>query len=336
MPFKISVIVPVYNVEPYLKKCVDSILNQTFKDFELILVNDGSPDNCGMICDEYSEKDCRVRVIHKENEGVAAARNTGINSVRGEYTMFVDSDDWIEEDTLEKLINQAELLKSDVVIFGSIKDLYSNKELIKSEINAVLKKLHLNIYELGANFTYLFNSVGLLSSWMYFFKTKIITENKLFFNENLVLYEDFDFNLRFLKRCTNITFIPNILYHYNLYTSTNQLAKRNKLNIVSDIKTVIWTLFDFLEFTEKKDKIVNELFPYLLSMYTLPLKKMILHKNYMKFSEKVEVFEELRNDKTFSMIVSKYGSSLRFYKILNLLLKMKMYRLAYFLVLLKL
>lgn len=101
---KISIIVPVYEVEPYIHKCVDSILAQTFTDFELILVDDGSPDNCGEICDEYEENDSRIRVIHKENGGPSSARNAGLNIAKGDYIGFVDSDDWIETDMYEMLI----------------------------------------------------------------------------------------------------------------------------------------------------------------------------------------------------------------------------------------
>ena len=93
---KISVIVPVYNTEKYLHRCVDSILAQTFTDFELLLVNDGSPDKSGEICDEYAQKDTRVRVFHKENGGVSSARNLGLENAQGKWITYVDGDDWIE------------------------------------------------------------------------------------------------------------------------------------------------------------------------------------------------------------------------------------------------
>lgn len=102
---KISVIVPVYKVEQYIHECVDSILAQTFSDFELILVDDGSPDNCGAICDEYAAKDCRVRVIHQENQGVSAARNAALDAAKGEFVAFIDSDDVIDPHYLEILFN---------------------------------------------------------------------------------------------------------------------------------------------------------------------------------------------------------------------------------------
>ncbi len=103
----ISVIVPVYKVETYLPKCVDSLLAQTYEDLEIILVDDGSPDGCGAICDEYAAKDPRVKVIHKENGGLSSARNAGMDIARGEYIAFVDSDDWIEPDTYAYLLDLA-------------------------------------------------------------------------------------------------------------------------------------------------------------------------------------------------------------------------------------
>jgi len=99
----VSVIVPVYQVEEYLSKCVDSILNQTFGDFELILVDDGSPDRCGEICDRYKAVDGRIRVIHQLNQGVSAARNNGVKEAKGEYIAFIDSDDWVDKNYLSVL-----------------------------------------------------------------------------------------------------------------------------------------------------------------------------------------------------------------------------------------
>ena len=112
---KLSIIVPVYNVEPYLRRCIDSILAQTFTDFELILVDDGSPDNCPAICDEYAEKDPRIVVIHKQNGGLSDARNAGLDIARGEYIGFVDSDDYIDAEMYEKMYNAAIMHNSDIV-----------------------------------------------------------------------------------------------------------------------------------------------------------------------------------------------------------------------------
>ena len=104
---KVSIIVPVYNIENYIRVCVESILAQTYESFELILVDDGSKDNSGILCDEYAAIDSRVKVIHKENGGVSSARNTGLQQAKGKWIMYVDGDDWIEPDMIESLIETA-------------------------------------------------------------------------------------------------------------------------------------------------------------------------------------------------------------------------------------
>lgn len=113
----ISAIVPVYQAEPYIRKCIDSILNQSFGDFELILVDDGSPDACGSICDEYAQKDRRIRVIHKPNGGVSEARNTGLEQALGKYISFIDPDDWIEPDLFQDSLAFCEKNNADIVCF---------------------------------------------------------------------------------------------------------------------------------------------------------------------------------------------------------------------------
>ena len=115
---EISIIVPVYKVEKYLRHCVDSILAQTFTDFELLLIDDGSPDNSGAICDEYAEKDNRVRVFHKENGGVSSARNLGLDNARGTYIMFCDSDDYVADNWAEKLYEFMNYNEANLSICG--------------------------------------------------------------------------------------------------------------------------------------------------------------------------------------------------------------------------
>ncbi len=115
---KLSIIVPIYKVEPYLRRCVDSILAQTFTDFELILIDDGSPDGCPAICDEYAQKDSRIVVIHQENQGVSAARNAGLDIAQGEFIGFIDPDDWCDPQMYEKLLKAIEENGRDIAICG--------------------------------------------------------------------------------------------------------------------------------------------------------------------------------------------------------------------------
>lgn len=117
MSAQVSVVIPVYNVERYLKECVDSILNQTYSDFEIILVDDGSTDGSGKLCDDYLSVDNRIKVVHRENGGLSAARNTGMDMATGDYIYFLDSDDFIEAVTLEHLVRTAETANADIVFF---------------------------------------------------------------------------------------------------------------------------------------------------------------------------------------------------------------------------
>ncbi len=127
MKEKVSVIVPIYNVEKYLIKCIDSIVNQTYKNLEIILVDDGSPDSCPQICDEYAIKDSRIKVIHKENGGLSDARNAGMSVATGEYISFIDSDDYISLDFIETLYNTMKYESSDIVECDVIK-IFENKD----------------------------------------------------------------------------------------------------------------------------------------------------------------------------------------------------------------
>lgn len=133
---KLSVIVPVYNTEKYLRECIDSILAQTFTDFELILVNDGSTDGSGAICDEYAKKDERIQVIHQQNGGITVARKSGVHVARGEYVTFVDSDDWINREMYATMLDGGQEATSDVVICGMLmetsKGILPRREIVKA------------------------------------------------------------------------------------------------------------------------------------------------------------------------------------------------------------
>ena len=113
---QISVIVPIYNTEKYIHKCINSILGQSFRDIEIILVNDGSEDNCGQIVNEYQKADARIKVIHKENGGLWSARNAGLDIATGKYISFIDSDDWVKREMLEEMYNKAEEHQADLVV----------------------------------------------------------------------------------------------------------------------------------------------------------------------------------------------------------------------------
>ena len=234
----ISVIVPVYHVEKYLPRCIHSILAQTFTDFELILVDDGSPDNCGAICDEYAEKDKRIRVIHKENGGVSSARNAGLDLAEGDYITFVDSDDYIGKDRLERLYDSAQASMADNVCAGYtipddvaedktkyveefVYDIKDNEDRIRFIINEILTR------KLG------------WEVWTRLFRSDIIKQNKICFCETCGNYaEDLCFTLEYALYCDRFAAIDNAEYYYcqrqfSMMDKSLDELKFNEMNEVS-------------------------------------------------------------------------------------------------------
>ena len=198
----ISVIVPVYNVEKYLRRCIDSILAQTFTDFELLLIDDGSKDKSGEICDEYAKKDVRVKVFHKENGGVSSARNIGLDNAKGELICFSDSDDYVGEDWLSEFVKNSGC--ADLVVESFYEVTESNTQLVKMNAIQGTKDSILYLYEL--------NVLGYL--WCKCFKRSIISKHNLRFNPNYRIWEDTDFILRYACFCKSIACIPFGAYYY--------------------------------------------------------------------------------------------------------------------------
>ncbi|MDR2580768.1 MAG: glycosyltransferase [Fibromonadaceae bacterium] len=203
---KISVIVPVYNVEAYLPKCLDSILAQSHKNLEIILINDGSPDNCPKICDEYAEKDSRIKVIHKKNGGVASARNAGLKISTGEYIAFVDSDDWIEptmySDLLDVCLNQ----NCDYV--GCSAKVHGGTEEQRGGASGLVKFLTANEY-----FADYLNGNMFLTIWSRLCKREVCIDIE--FPENRAFCEDGFIALPTLEKAKKIAFLEKALYNYN-------------------------------------------------------------------------------------------------------------------------
>ena len=197
---QISIIVPVYNSEKYLGACIDSILAQSYRDFELILVDDGSRDSSPRICDDYAQKDGRVKVIHKANGGVSAARNDGLDIAKGEYVTFIDSDDWVEREYLQSLYDKRSL---DFVI-GNFINQPSGKKRKINECTFIGDKLKDYIKN-----TYLSNGYP----WGKLFKNKIINNNAIRFKK-IKVYEDLLFCLEYVRHCSSICCMSKAHYHY--------------------------------------------------------------------------------------------------------------------------
>lgn len=220
---QISVIVPVYNAEKYLHRCIDSILAQTFTDFELLLIDDGSKDSSGLICDEYEARDTRVRAIHKENGGVSSARNVGLEVARGEWIVFADSDDWIEEETLQEIVDCIRNSTAEYFRFGYIKEFQNGERKYYLAGNGNIAT-HDEIFKLcqqGGYFGFLWNSV---------FNRTVIGE--LRFDESLCWLEDQIFSFNYLRRINKAYFIGKTLYHYTVQDSGSLSSIRDPFMIL--------------------------------------------------------------------------------------------------------
>ena len=220
---KISVIVPVYKAEKYLHRCVDSILAQSFTDFELILVNDGSPDNSGAICDEYAQKDNRVHVFHKKNGGVALARNLGLDNAKGKWITFIDADDYIEDGFLNfPDSTQEDLLIQNYKVLGD--EGYDKGEFTESTIPTVQIQNFIN-----TNIEKQF----LKTPWAKFFKRDIIQKNEIRFPNGVKIGEDTLFVLDYLYYTKSIHFLASANY---LYYFDKDFINRYRLSVEKAIE----------------------------------------------------------------------------------------------------
>jgi glycosyltransferase involved in cell wall biosynthesis len=210
---KISIIIPVYNVEKYLRRCIESILSQSINDFEVILVNDGSSDQSGSIADEYKSKanDQRIIVIHKENGGVSSARNAGLSVASGDYVWFVDGDDWIEPNALEEILSEIENLEVDLVVFGNAR-VGKNIRLVNSLTLNKPGLYNFEILDFYKNY-YFSNKVGFVP-WNKIYRREVIRNNHILFDTEEAFGEDLLFNLYFYLNINTICFSNGVYYNY--------------------------------------------------------------------------------------------------------------------------
>lgn len=230
----ISVIIPVYNVEQYLRKCVDSILCQTHRNLEIILVNDGSTDHCGAICDEYASLDSRICVIHKVNGGLSSARNAGLDIASGDYYSFVDSDDWLEPDALAYLLTQAEEHSAEITVCGRI-DEYEGKSVPSAWDEPALLNKEQAILHL------LTDPVMQSYAWNKLWKKSVFAGIRFPEGRN---YEDVAVIHRAYERAERILCLPGAKYHY--LQRSNSIVRNTSLRSRLDYWTSAKQRYDEL------------------------------------------------------------------------------------------
>lgn len=274
---KISVIVPVYKAEAYLHRCVDSLLAQTFQDYEILLVDDGSPDRSGEICDKYAKKDKRVRVFHKENGGVSSARQCGMDHTQGEYVIHADPDDWVEPEMLEELYEKAKAENADMVICDYFCE-ERNQSIYISQKPSSLN--HETV--LCEMFTRLLHG----SSWNKLVRLTCFQQFNVKYPVELSYCEDFYVNACLLSHEIRVAYLPKAFYHYDQYTNPGSLVHKGIDFILSQNKKLNSLLKQGLE-----RSIFDMVYPQLI------YSQAIIYLNDIQFSGKIFLsnFGELKH-----------------------------------------
>ena len=276
----VSIIVPIYNTEKYLKRCIDSIVNQTYKNIEIILVDDESTDNSCIVCDEYASLDNRIKVIRKKNGGVASARNKGLDSSKGEYICFVDSDDWIEKNMIEIMLKEIVKNRNAIVRCNTYeldnkpkKEWITKKELVIDNI--------LN---------------GNISAYVYLLMIKSDIIKKIKFDEKMIVLEDTYFLLNLLvKYKKKIIFLDDALYHYEMNNDGLTLSSKNARNKIRGL----------IEYKEKVKELLKENNLYTKEREVLintVVAKFIIYYIYKIWTEKQEVKSLINSPKIIKIL----------------------------------
>mgnify|MGYP004502263283 CR=1 FL=1 len=300
---KVSIILPIYNVEKYLDRCMDSLLNQTLEDIEIIMVDDGSPDNCPQMCDEYAKKDNRVKVVHKKNAGLGFARNSGLDVATGEYVAFVDSDDYVGLDMYKTLYDRAEVDKCDAVFCGFRTEVRENKWMYSDEVDADklwkgknVQQFMLDMIASGAGINA--ERIYQMSVWHSIYKRSFIEEKQIrFVSEREVASEDIPFQVDFLSKANTVAYVSKTFYSYCLNgTSLTATLKPEKYARYKHLRACLLAKSSDAEYVSR----VNRLF----IGYTRSHLYDIINSTW---KHKVAMINEIQNDEVWKEVRSDYS-----------------------------
>lgn len=305
----ISIIVPIYNVELYLSKCLDSLINQTLDTIEILLINDGSTDLSGGICDSYAAKDNRIKVFHIENGGVSNARNIGISNAIGDYLMFVDSDDWIDAETSEIAYNKAVSSGAEIVFWSCCKEevdksfkvtyLENHSELLVNNDVEKLKRRCIGL--LGSELADPVKTDAFNTPWAKIYLRRFVLDSGVLYQERKkVGMEDVLFNVQIFQQLTRVAYLPEYFYHYRMdnptsLTKVDTDAMFSKFNFLFDEMKMI---------PQKEEEIIAFHNRIAVSIINLML-SITSKKNKVAFRNiKIQV-DEILNDSKISTALNK-------------------------------
>ena len=312
---KVSIIVPCYGVEKYLDRCMESIVNQTLKDIEIILVDDGSPDRVPQMCDNQAKKDSRIKVIHKKNAGLGYARNSGLDIATGEYVAFVDSDDFVDSKMYETLYDNAKNENADAVFCGYKKEVKGGRWLNKSDFKSKTTLLGDDIFQfvLGMIASAPYEKAERLFSmsvWHSLYKKQIIDSCKIeFVSERDVAAEDLPFQCDFMNKAKRVLCIPDCYYYYCLNSSSLTVTfKSDKYIKYKRLCSVILEkLGDSIEIRER-----------VCRMFIGYTRMFVLRMFYANIKNKNYILKQIVNDDIWISISKEYKPAfLPFYQRLH-------------------
>ena len=301
---KVSIIIPIYNTEKYLRQCVDAVLRQTLQDIEVILVDDASPDNCPRICDEYARKDSRVKVIHKPNEGQGFARNSGLKLASGDFVAFLDSDDFVDADTCRFLYEKADSANYDAVFYKFVNFREGqNPSSSFAETDEVFTREKLPALALDMMASKPEEKPDRrieCSACTAFYRRSVIVDNHLaFHSERELVSEDMIFNIDFLSHAENAAFNPSVMYFYRMNPNSTSHALR------FDKFEKFKKMYDFILANYSKLPEIKERADRLMIGYTRNYLLDILSSS-TSFAEKKRLFRQISADSIWSKLAEEY------------------------------
>lgn len=268
----ISIIIPVYKVEPYLRQCLDSVLAQTYPHWEAICINDGSPDNCGAILDEYDAKDPRFIVIHQDNQGVSVARNRGLEVMQGKYLTLLDADDWFSPDALECIIVAMENSNADFGKCSILCCLEENSALFQKKQSNYSKNIHYTSHPLCVLDRKYLTPLGAGGS---IYLTNNIKQNHLQFLPNAKIGEDLTFNIQYLQNVKTTAYIHTPIYHYRTTSGICHQICSQQTTIPNYQLQSTFALFEIIATSQPSHHLSKE---EIMGFKAIQLQSLLLHR----------------------------------------------------------
>ncbi len=327
---KISIVIPVYNCEDKLNRCIESVLNQSYCNFEIIIVDDGSIDNSYNICLKLQEKDTRIRLFHQKNKGASAARNYGLSKVEGDYVMFIDADDFIEFDMLITFIDAVKETNADYIMTSFYIDKYGvDGKFISTKHALIRERLITSNDQIPGSIIDLIESERINAPWGKLIKSSIIKEFNLKMPEHIILQEDLFFNIKVLSYVNVILVIDKPKYHYTIGSQESLTSRyfEKKFEMTDEVYNAI---YDFYDLRCNDDTLLSRVkYIYIKNVYA-GIINLFHPKCSLNRKEKMQYIRNIISSDKFNLIVNSAHKSGIKYKVLAAVLKVKSVNLLYY------